>query len=84
MKNLFDLTGKNAIVIGGTRGIGRAIAQGFHDQGAQVVIVGTNERVHQAAKEIASDGGANCYSVVCDVGQRQKREEMVLKAACSI
>ena len=76
MKNLFDLTGKNAIVIGGTRGIGRAIAQGFHDQGARVVIVGTNERVHQAASEIASGGGAGCWGVVCDVGQRQQREGM--------
>jgi len=53
MKNLFDLTGKVAIVIGGSRGLGRGMATGLLNAGAKVVIASRNaEAVEQAAKEI--------------------------------
>ena len=34
MKNLFDLTGKVAVVIGGSRGLGKGMARGLADAGA--------------------------------------------------
>lgn len=37
MKNLLDLTGKKALVTGGSRGIGHRLAQALHDAGAEVV-----------------------------------------------
>ena len=51
-KQLFDLTGKTAIVTGGTRGIGLQIAKGLRDAGAEVWIHGSRqESTAAAAKE---------------------------------
>ena len=58
MKNLFDLTGKVAIVIGGSRGLGRGMATGLLNAGAKVVIASRNaEAVEQAAKEMEEATG---------------------------
>jgi gluconate 5-dehydrogenase len=40
MSNMFDLTGRLALVTGSSRGIGRAIAEGYVAAGARVVING--------------------------------------------
>lgn len=58
------VSNKVAIVTGGATGIGRAIAEAFHDEGATVVINGrTQEKLDQACKEI----GRNAHGVVADL-----------------
>lgn len=55
--SLFDLTGKAAVVVGGTSGIGKAIALGLADAGADVVVTGRRAaNVEEVAGEIEARG----------------------------
>jgi NAD(P)-dependent dehydrogenase (short-subunit alcohol dehydrogenase family) len=55
--SLFDLSGRLAVVVGGTSGIGRAIALGLADAGADVVVTGRREAlVAEVAGEIEARG----------------------------
>lgn len=68
MDPLFDVSGQIVLVSGGSRGIGRAIAAGFAERGATVVITGREERtLKQTAEELGSQG--NVVPRVCDVSQ---------------
>jgi NAD(P)-dependent dehydrogenase (short-subunit alcohol dehydrogenase family) len=65
----FDLTGRVAVVTGGTRGLGRAIAGAFSQAGADVVVVSRKaEACEKAAAELRADGG-NAVGRPCHVGQ---------------
>lgn len=58
MANLFDLTGKTAVAIGGNSVLGSSIATGFAEHGARVAIVGRNlEKAEDVVKAIQSSGG---------------------------
>ena len=53
MTNLFDLTGKTAVAIGGNSVLGSSMAKGLADQGAQVAVVGRNlETAEKVVQEI--------------------------------
>jgi NAD(P)-dependent dehydrogenase (short-subunit alcohol dehydrogenase family) len=64
------LTGRTALVTGGARGIGRAIAEALACAGVEVAITGRDEaRIQQAAREIASLPGAGAvHGLVMEVG----------------
>jgi NAD(P)-dependent dehydrogenase (short-subunit alcohol dehydrogenase family) len=58
MRNLFDLTGKTAVAVGGNGVLGSAMAKGLADHGAKVAIVGRNlETAEAVVKEIIENGG---------------------------
>lgn len=58
MGNLFDLTGKTVVAMGGNSVLGSAMAKGLADQGAKVAIVGRNmEKAEAVATEIEVNGG---------------------------
>lgn len=58
MESVFSFTGKTVIVTGGGRGIGRAIALGFAQAGANVVVCSrTNAEIDAVAEEIRNKGG---------------------------
>ena len=64
---LFDLTGRTAVVVGGTSGIGRTLALGLADAGADVVASGRRiELVKDVAAEIQKRG-RRTLSIAADV-----------------
>jgi NAD(P)-dependent dehydrogenase (short-subunit alcohol dehydrogenase family) len=55
---VFDLTGKRALVTGGSAGIGLGMARGFAKAGADVALWGRSpERLRDAAADLAEHGG---------------------------
>ena len=56
---MFDLTGKIALITGASRGLGFAIAKGFSEQGATVILNGRNpETLEKSAEELRLKGGS--------------------------
>jgi NAD(P)-dependent dehydrogenase (short-subunit alcohol dehydrogenase family) len=71
-----DLQGRVAVVIGGTSGIGRALALGLAEAGADVVATGRREAlVAEVAGEIEARG-RRTLRLPCDVGQRASLEAL--------
>ncbi len=77
MADLFDLTGKVALVVGGAGGIGRALALGLADCGADVIVASRKlEHLEPVAKEIKAKG-RKALAVTVDVVQEQSVADMV-------
>lgn len=64
----FDLAGRTAVVVGGTSGLGRAIALGLADAGVHTVVSGLDDGA-AVAEEIRSRG-VRTLQMSCDVGDR--------------
>ena len=67
---LHDLTGKVAVVTGGSRGIGRAIVQALAEAGADVVVSSRKlDACETAAAEVRSSTGRRATAIACHVGR---------------
>src|SRR5437762_6237754 len=70
--NLFDLSGRVALVTGGSKGLGRAMARGFAEAGAAVVIASRHEdELEATAAEIRSGTGVRVAHFVADMTRRE-------------
>ncbi len=79
MSNLFDLTGKIAVAIGGNSVLGSSIAKGLSAHGAKVAIVGRNlEKAIQVVEEIEENGGT-ARAFQADVSNRESLEKVVIE-----
>jgi NAD(P)-dependent dehydrogenase (short-subunit alcohol dehydrogenase family) len=75
--NLFSVENQIALVSGGSRGIGKELARGFAERGAQVIITGRGAAaLEETAKEISTDSITVCPKV-CDVAQPDQIEKLV-------
>jgi NAD(P)-dependent dehydrogenase (short-subunit alcohol dehydrogenase family) len=68
--NLFDLSGRVAVVMGGTSGIGRAIAIGLAEAGADVVASGRREEKVREVADAIEKIGRKSLRVTVDAGNR--------------
>src|SRR5215475_6785314 len=75
-----ELTSRNAVVIGGTSGIGLTIAKGLAEAGANVIATGRRTNLVEAAADEIRRAGSKSLAVPCDVGDFASIEG-VLRAA---
>ena len=71
-RNLFDLSGRAAIVTGAASGLGEAIAGGLAVFGANVALTDVNPQGLEKVAEAVRGAGRQALSVVCDVRERKE------------
>src|SRR6266513_1944382 len=81
VKQLFDLTGRVAIITGGSIGLGRQMAEGLAEMGANLVLCARKkERCQQAAEEL-QQLGIKTLALACDVKDLDQILDAVQQAA---
>ncbi len=81
---LFDLTGKVALVTGGSKGLGKAMARGFAEAGADIVICSRHrEELDAALPEILQGTSVRGHSFVTDMTNRAE-VELLAKSALDV
>lgn len=75
--SLFDLTGRVALVTGGSKGLGKAMARGFAQAGANIVLCSRHAaELDAAAKEIAAGTKSQVKTFVADLANRADAERL--------
>jgi NAD(P)-dependent dehydrogenase (short-subunit alcohol dehydrogenase family) len=80
-EKLFDLTGRTALVTGGSRGLGLAMARAYAEHGASVMICSRNaEELQQAAREIGEGLPVRVEWMTADLAQRGEADRLAGEA----
>lgn len=69
LKDLFDLSGKVALVTGGSRGLGQEMAEGLAEAGASLMLLARREQWLTPAVERFRSFGYRCEGLLCDVSK---------------
>jgi NAD(P)-dependent dehydrogenase (short-subunit alcohol dehydrogenase family) len=81
MEDLFDLTGKTAVITGSTKGIGKAIAAHMAYHGAEVVVSSRKqdacEAVTKEINESVGEGRGRAISIPCHIGYKEQLQQLV-------
>ncbi|MEM9585931.1 MAG: 3-oxoacyl-ACP reductase family protein [Planctomycetota bacterium] len=79
---LFDLTGKVALITGGSKGLGLAIAEGLASAGAKIALCSRSEsEAQEAAAQVETFHGQQAIGVAADVTQPEQIDDMVARTA---
>jgi len=81
MNHRFDLTGKVALVTGGSQGLGKAMARGLVESGAKVVLLSRDEaKLKESLVEVLKGTQGDGKIIVADLAQRSAVKEVAPKA----
>lgn len=72
----FNLTGRRALITGGSRGLGLAMARALGEAGAELVIVGSDAAHLQAASETLKSEGLVVHTIQADLSRPEEAERL--------
>ncbi len=84
MKNLFDLSGKRALITGSARGIGYLLAEGLAEYGAEIIINDRTQQKADAAAQALCAQGYRATGVAFDVTRDAEVEQAVARIEAQI
>jgi len=83
--NMFDLSGKNAVIVGGAGGIGQAIAQGIAEAGARTIIASRSEEsLIRAQEEIKAASGIEVGYECVDAANEESVQKLVANTVATL
>src|SRR6476659_7513285 len=74
-----DFAGKSAVIFGGSRGLGLAIARQLVEEGARLTLVARDPEELERARMDLEDRGAAASTIVCDIRDRAQVDDAIAR-----